>query len=216
MRRDKEDKWVFLGSCFRLWSPNHYITANHCVRDIESGHLKILNYFSDKDLQCVEIVRHSEADIAIIQIKGDIPKEYQRFKLADKWGLGSQIHCFGYVSDTMATLCAANARVIGGIIQREFVYNDGTYISPAIELSAPIPKGTSGGPAFFANDDEFAIGVAIATIESEVVVHGFEAYEENGHCEKERISEITRYGVILNFGHKDIKKWLEDNLGGKK
>jgi S1-C subfamily serine protease len=216
MRRNKKGDWIFAGSCFRLWSPNHYITANHCIQGAEPDHLKVLNVISGaQDLECSNVARHPAADIAIIQIEGDIPGEYERFKLADKWGLGGQIHCFGYVSDTMATLCAANARVIGGIIQREFVYDDGIYKSPAIELSAPIPKGTSGGPAFIAASPEYAIGVAIATIKSEVVVHGFEEYKENGHYEKERISEITRYGVILQF-HVEIIRWLEEKLGTKK
>lgn len=217
MRRvNNEDRWDFVGSCFRLWSPNQYITAAHCIQDAKPDQLKVFNVFPNGDFRCKNILRHPAADIAVIQIEGNVPKEYERFSITDKCDFGYPIHCFGYADDRMLTLCADNARVIGGIIQRQFVYNDGTYISPAFELSAPIPKGTSGGPAFLADDPQFAIGVAIASIQSQIVVSQLEYHEENGHCEKETISEITRYGVILNFGAKNIKAWLEDNLGGGK
>lgn len=107
----------------------------------------------------------------------------------------------------------APGRVIGGIIQRDFTYVDGIYSSSVFEFSVPIPKGMSGGPAFIASKDDLAIGVAIATIKSEVVVSSFEEYGKNGTKERERISEIVRYGVVLRL--LTVKDWLEEILPQK-
>jgi len=202
-----------VGSSFRLWSSNHFITAQHCVRNIEPSQLKIMNPLSDTHhFNCLAINRHAKADIAVLEVQGTIPEQLEKFKLSNKEAsYGANIHCFGIMINLLET--GAPARVIGGIIQRDFTYKDGTYQSAALELSVPIPKGMSGGPAFFAHRDDIAIGVAIASIKSEVVVSEFEEYENDKLKEKERISEITRYGVILNLW--EVKSWLEEVIPKK-
>ena len=49
--------------------------------------------------------------------------------------------------------------------------------------------------------------MAIGTIKSEVVVSSFEEYENEKIKERERISEIIRYGVVLRI--LKVKDWLE-------
>jgi hypothetical protein len=216
LRFDKIDKrWKIEGSCFRLWSSKRFITASHCVKDAESAQLKVMNVLSDKDdLECKTIYRHPKADIAILEVQGEVPSQFGQFKLVEKdYSLGLQVHCFGMLADWEGSSHYAPARVIGGIIQRGLTYTDSLYSSSAMELSVPIPRGMSGGPAFIASKDDTVIGVAIGTLKSEIVVSGFEEYEKNGVKEKERISEITRYGVILNLF--SVEDWLKEMLPKK-
>ncbi len=186
------------------------MTADHCVRGLKTDQVQIMNPLDDySDFQCIYIHHHSQADIAISEVSGKIPKQFERFKLTEKDIVyGAQIHCFGMNLDLFDdSRFNSPARVIGGIIQRDFLYRDGVYESFVLELSTPIPKGTSGGHAFFANKDDTVIGMAIGTIKSEVVVSSFEEYENEKIKERERISEIIRYGVILRL--LKVKDWLE-------
>ena len=153
------------------------------------------------------------ADIAVLQVKDNITQEFQRFKLSQKeYTLGAYVHCFGLLHDWMLNPNheIAPGRVVGGIIQRDFIHNDGLYVSPSLEFSAPIPIGMSGGPAFYAHKDDTVLGMAIGTIKSSVVVHQHTEYEDDKVKEKEKISEITRYGVILRL--LKFKDWLESIL----
>lgn len=147
--------------------------------------------------------------LAILKVEGDIPEIFEKFKMSEQdFAYGSQVHCFGMNIDWNKS--GSTGRVIGGIIQRDFTYSDGKYKSKALESSAPIPKGTSGGPAFFANKDDIVIGMAIGTIKSEVVVSSIEQHEEREVKMRERISEIIRYGVILRLD--PLKEWIQSIL----
>ena len=210
LRCNKVGKPEIAGSTFRLWSSNHFITASHCVQDIEPAQLKIMNPLNNNhDLNCVAIHRHSKADIAVVEVEGPVPERFQKFKITrSDFSYGAPIHCFGIILDWEGSTDYAPARVIGGIIQRDFIYDDSVYKSPAFELSTPIPKGMSGGPAFLAVQADVAIGIAIATIKSEVVISSFEECENDEIKTRERISEITRYGVVLRLY--TVRDWLEE------
>jgi len=210
----EENKYEFCGSCFRLWARDYYITARHCINGSTPETIKVLNCLNDDLLiDCVAIHEHPTADISILQVKGCVPQEFQRFRLSqEEYKLGTNIHCFGLLHDWMRNPNheMAPGRVIGGIIQRDFIHNDGLYVSPSLEFSVPIPMGMSGGPAFFAHKDDIVLGMAIGTIKSSVVVHGYTKYEDDRVKEKEKISEITKYGVILRL--LQFKNWLESIL----
>ncbi len=205
-----EDGKNILGSCFRLHSKNHYITASHCVGTRKPQEISVLNCLDmENDLRCESIHRHPKSDLAIIKISGTVPDTFEQFKLVERdTFVGTQIHCFGVIPDWSKERGDAPCRVIGGIIQRDFNYKDGDFESPSLELSSPIPKGMSGGPAFIANAPEEAIGVAIASIYSEVIMYQFKEYENEKLKEREKISEITRYGVILRL--KPFEAWINE------
>jgi hypothetical protein len=198
---------TILGSCFRVNDSNYYITANHCLDRLESKDLAVSNIFRNNDLLCSSIHRHDKADIAIIKVEGQIPKEYGNFNIveADHF-VGTTIHCFGMMEEGEHIKGDSPMRVIGGIIQRDFIHKNGPYESWCFEFSSPIPKGMSGGPAFLARNEKIVVGVAIGTIKQEVVISGFEEYQNGNLKQKERISEIIRYGVILRLN--PIKKWI--------
>ena len=198
------------GSCFRLWSDTHYITAAHCVQNIVHDELRVMSCLRQSgDLQCVGVITHPQADIAILEVTGEMPDQFEKFGLYDKdFCPGQQIHCFGMVCSSDGSFANVTQRIIGGITQRDFTYADGQYKSKVIELSAPIPIGMSGGPAFLAAKPNLAMGVAIATNQAEVVIARFADYENGNLREREKISEIVRYGVVLRLY--TVLDWLKE------
>jgi hypothetical protein len=206
-----KDRYELCGSCFRLWANNYYLTARHCISESSPDVIKILNCIDDRSfIDCVAIYEHPTADVAIMQVSGVVPEQFQKFKLSEnEYKLGAPLHCFGFLHEWYQNPNhkASPGRVIGGIIQREFIHNDGIYVTPAFEFSVPIPIGMSGGPSFYAQKDDTVLGMAIGTIKSSVVVHGFTEYEDDKVKAKEKISEITRFGVILRL--LKFKDWLE-------
>lgn len=203
------------GSCFRLWSTKHFITANHVVMGLENQNIQVLNYATDADFSCINVTRHPVADIAVIEIDEEPPVHMDSFRLSDREFLyGMPIHSFGVVSDLLASKDKNPFRVIGGILQRDFIYSDGRYTSSAVEISSPIPKGHSGAPAFIATSPDQVIGVSIATIQSELMLKMINEYKDTEVYEIEKISEYTRYGVVALLG--PIRDWLESIIGNSK
>lgn len=207
--KTSQGKKELLGSCFRLEAPNYYITTNHCIENLEPKEIEVMNAMDENnDIPCVAIHRHPKADIAMIEVEGKIPDEYEKFQLISRDSfVGTQVHCFGMLAKGEHIKGDSPVRTIGGIIQRDFHYKNRKYEFLAFELASPIPKGMSGGPAFIADKPHLAVGVAIGAIESEIVVAGFTEYENNQIKERERISKITQYGVILRL--KPLEDWLK-------
>lgn len=213
----ENNKPEFAGSCFRLWADNHFITAAHCVEGSIPENICIFDIMQQKFLPCVNIFRHPSADLAVIEIAGQVSSKLEKFVLAEcKCTFGENVHCFGALSDWRKTFLIdeiANARVIGGIVQRFFEHNSGQYSSPVFELSAPIPKGMSGGPAFNAKQSVIAVGVSIGTIKSDTIVSEIIEYEGEKQKVVEKISEVVRYGVVLRLF--EFTDWLKGILPEK-
>lgn len=218
VRHPGEAKYAFGGSCFRLWSDNCFLTARHCVHGLAANNIAVLNCLAEDNtediaLKCVTLFEHPVADIAIVQVEGNVPASFQKFKLANKdYDLGTCVHCFGILDEWMATHRPQDGpgRVVSGIIQRDFIWRDGPFVSGALEYSAPIPRGMSGGPAFYAHQSDTALGIALGTITSNVVVSEYRDYRDNTLHETEKICEVTRYGVILELF--PLQEWLWKNL----
>jgi len=208
-----ESSITILGSCFRLWSPSHYLTAQHVVDSFPEKNIFIMNPFdSSGDFYVKTIHKHLTADIAILKVDPIPDARFEQLKITDSEAkLGQDIHCFGIVWDLFQSRERSQFRVIGGILQRDLLYNDGNYKSEAFELSAPIPKGLSGGPAFLGQQPEIVVGMALATIQSEIQLSSITEIQENGKCFSERISEYTRYGIILRLF--PLMDWIKSIIG---
>lgn len=201
-----------LGSCFRLRSGRRFITAAHCVESRSPSDVAVMNPVDEKqNFLCEQISRHPSADLAILEIGNDAPDKFEILRHRDYGkALTLPVNCFGFVADSSRGFSHVTPRVIGGLIQRDLVYSDGKYRSEALELSVPIPRGVSGGPAFASSDPEGVLGVAIASIKSEVTVHSFTEVRGGGEVYKEKTVEVVRYGVILRL--ESMMAWVRDEL----
>lgn len=66
------DNQNFMGSCFVFRHPNTFLTAAHCVKDIEPSHIQILLPLSEtsEPFNVVSSDHHPTADIALIKTVG--------------------------------------------------------------------------------------------------------------------------------------------------
>lgn len=202
-----------LGSCFRVHSRQHFLTARHCVESVDPSEVAILNVVEENsDLRCLSISRHPTADIAMIETRDAVPVEYEQFVLTD-WSraYGAPIHCFGMVAGSERDFQNLTQRIIGGIVQRDYVHAEGIYQYPALELSVPIPMGMSGGPAFYEHKPTQVIGLVTGCVTSEIVVSRVEEVVNGDSVVRERVSEITRYGVAVWLEH--VKDWIHSVIG---
>jgi hypothetical protein len=131
----EKKRYGFAGSCFRLWSDNHFLAARHCVNGSAPEKVAVLNCLGEDDtkdelMKCVSISEHPTADLAVIEIKGTVPNLFQKFRFADRdYDLGTCVHCFGILNEWMVSPNQESApgRVIAGILQRDFVWRYGPY-----------------------------------------------------------------------------------------
>lgn len=202
-----------LGSCFRLWAPRRYVTASHCVAGLEPGSVAVMNsYDPDHDLPASSITHHPKADIAVVEVSGEIPSAYTDLYFHE-WGrdMGGPVWCYGIVCGPETGPREMFHRGLSGTIQRAFQHSVGPYSSEALEYSEPIPKGMSGAPAILLWDPPRAIGVALGTLDSELVVQRYEEREEHGVRYREKVIKVAQYGVILRLD--SVKPWLLEVLG---
>lgn len=77
----------YSGSCFRLWNPNYFITARHCLGNCLPSDIEIINT-STNDLAVVKIEKitgHPQADIVILKAEGNLQKDKNQFiKISDQ------------------------------------------------------------------------------------------------------------------------------------
>ena len=197
------------GSAFRLWSPGHYVTAAHCVAGLDPTSCRILAT-EDQDIGVESICFHHTADVALLTVDpATVPEQFEVFANLTDTNLGQQMHCFGFVAKSAQG--PVTPRVISGIVQRHFEHCDASFRSPAIEIGVPVPKGMSGGPIFLSISTDSVAGVAVGSVESEVIVHGLEEVQQDGATYRERISRITEYGVGVRLAK--LEEWLKEKLG---
>ena len=197
------------GSCFRLADDRYFVTAAHVASNIELANLRIMNPFDEADdFVAVAVQLHPTADLAVIEVASPISSKFEPFRLSEfDFKYGMQLHSFGAASDLVDSRQTNPYRVVGGIVQRDFEYRDGRYSSVALEVSCPIPKGHSGAPAFVAAQPRIVVGLSIATVQSELTLSVVTDVDTPGKREVEKVSEFTRYGVILRLW--PYKDWLD-------
>ncbi len=208
--KTNQNESELIGTCFRVNAPSYYITASHCINGLDPQEIEVMNCLDkSENLACTSVYNHPKADIVILKVEGNIPEEFETFQIVERDNfVGVQVHCFGMLLQSEYIKGDSPARVVGGIIQRDFLYKNNYYEFLAFELSNPIPKGMSGGPAFIANKPNLVVGIAIGAIKSEIVVSEFTEYEGDRTKEREKRSEITRYGVVLRLN--PIKDWIDE------
>lgn len=204
---------IILGCSFRLWGDCEFITANHCIENIVADELFVLDLLEEdpfkENIPVTDIIRHPTADIAILKtVERDLSK-YHKFLISkNDLSLGAPLHGFGYVS----RLKDNSFRVVPAFSMRDYHFEEPNYHYQAIELSMPIPKGTSGAPIFSAWKPNPVIGVATGCAYSEIELRNITYYQDEKMIERERISEFTRFGIALSIKH--VLPWIIENIPG--
>lgn len=206
-----------VGCAFRLKAhPSHFLTAAHCVADLEPPDLEVMDPVrDDEDIACAEIVIHPEADLAMLRCDHPFPEFFEACEFyPEDYKLGTQVHCFGYCSDlqTERPERGARHRVVGGIVQRDLIWDNRNYSSRALELSMTVPRGMSGAPVFVLERPGPVLGVALGTLESEIVAYQSEEFTDGHVVSRERVSRIVQYGVALRLH--PYRNWISDVCAG--
>lgn len=208
IRKGIDHGWEYGGSTFRLWNPKCFITAAHNIADIESSNILVVYPFEpEEDLKVVNVTRHPTADLALLWLDEEPYSDIQSFHEIMGFYFGLSIWTFGLASlDLGGGKREFIQRALSGNIQRRFIYESPLYSYNAIELSTPIPKGFSGAPVYSVADPRRVVGVATATIETEML----EVYEVPEHRNDKRTLDKIQYGVCV-YLHR-IEQWLNDNI----
>jgi len=118
------------------------------------------------------------------------------------------LQCYGLTAD-YGGRTNREFRLVEGVVQRHLHYiDDPMHKTPAIELSAPIPKGMSGAPAFFAQGNDVVFGLAIGSKQSAIVDYEYEHVLKNGHENHVLRERIAEYGLVADMF--EVKEWLID------
>ena len=88
----------FLGSCFAFRAPDYWVTAAHCIGDLEGNQLGVFSPTGMPLKVARRVIRHPTADIAILNVVRETAEGVEPFwGTAGNYGLGEDFFAFGYV-----------------------------------------------------------------------------------------------------------------------
>jgi hypothetical protein len=95
----------FLGTCFAFREPTHFLTAAHCVGNLEAGNLSIFTpaafLLPESVLPVKSIVRHPKADLALLTVPPVDEGLILPFRdVASPAALGDEFCAFGFPEET--------------------------------------------------------------------------------------------------------------------
>lgn len=182
----------FLGTCFALRRPDHFVTAKHILRG-SPGELRVA-FGAQAETAVVdidEVVVHDRVDLAVLRASGPrryVPKggtpgpqqpsrevrELAHFVddvASDEVLTGVWYESYGLPTDLPSQLDrggVGEGRCFRGYIRRAMTFSGGWGTYRAVELSEGVPGGASGAPIYDPNDKRRVIAMATTTFESEI------------------------------------------------
>jgi hypothetical protein len=202
---------LYRGSCFRLWSPVHFLTAAHCVRDLPAERVLIVAPTAPgKPLRCDQVVVHKASDAAIVRTIDPIPEKMQQLRLGKYDALGAIVHLSGPVIDHPERV--ETFRALTSTIQRRFIHKDYEGLEyEALEISQPIPAGMSGTACYKEYPPGHVVGIATGTIESKIAQSSIEEIEHDGKVTITKEMRLIQYGVVAAID--PLVGWLREVMG---
>ena len=217
---DEGSESDFLGTCFAFPSPQHFLTAAHCIAKLEASSLRVDAVFGGMfQTEPVQwIARHPQADLALLGVSTSPWTSATPFARVRRHPLlGEPFYAFGYSVDVFsADPDKETDRLFRGHLQRIFYYSSPvsrtTY--PAFELNIPCPRGLSGGPVFVTEGDFEVMGIVTENLESTNYRSEEEALTRDGTTERTVYSQIINYGVALQLG--PYADWIDEMVKHRK
>lgn len=210
----------FVGTCFGFRHPDYYLTAAHCVGDLEPAELLVSqtapslrpNTMSWRAAPVIDIVRHETADLAVLSvdsnIAGPIAIPFSGHTVSN-FQLGEDFLAYGYPESVYGPEAREpTPRLFKGHYQRFFGHQSHMghrYL--AAELNVGCPAGLSGGPLFRPGAHSVVVAVATENIESAT---GADFEEEYDGEIKTVYRRVITYGVALLLD--PLRAWIEETI----
>src|ERR1700674_213212 len=95
---------TFIGTCFAYRRQGHFITAAHCLGDLQADQLGVMTPQRALIKSAIALTPHPTADIAIIEtptvhVEGDVVEPFEL--IVSNWSLGEDFFAFGYPIDVL-------------------------------------------------------------------------------------------------------------------
>lgn len=203
----------FRGTCFAFRRSDVFLTAAHCVSEIDAVTL-FVHTPAARGLYAVgEIERHPSADIAFLKL-ADLawPGGVEPFIHTKPFtALGLEFMAYGFPEDAPAPdvePLTPTPRLFRGYLQRQLTYRRAGHEYSAGEMSIPAPAGLSGGALFVAADFNSVVGVAAENVQSSTYVGRVEELASEAgkvtHVEREHV----QYGIAVLLA--PLGEWLDE------
>jgi hypothetical protein len=176
--------------------------------------LRILLPVIDHDgfIQVQAVVRHPEADLAVLRVPQINASEYLPFdniEASVTWG--DTVQALGYPEESEADGPVPTARLLTGTIQRFFTHSARKpHDYSACELSFGAPAGLSGGPVYNPRDSSRVIGVISDNHDSTTYLQAVEEIQESGAVCRQLTHELIRYGIAAHL--LPLQEWLDTQI----
>jgi hypothetical protein len=203
---------IFLGTAFGFRTRRHFLTAAHCVGDLDASSLAIVlpRAPAPGHIFVKTIDRHPKADLALLTLVSDAaPQGFLSTLSPTEHLLGIDFFAYGFPENVLSVdQREPTPRLFAGIFQRYLTQQSFMgYSYEAAELSIPAPAGLSGGPVFHAHGAQQLIGIVTENFDSTTTLESIE--EINARNEKRTIrnQRVISYGVTLLLD--PLLGWLE-------
>ena len=213
-----QERQAFLGSCFAFREDRAFLTAAHCVTNLEPH--EVSAWFPGEGSDPVElpirrmewIHRHSNADVAILKAAADSPRVEPFWSAVSNYALGEDFMAFGYPENVFGEDARMpTARLFRGHYQRFFEHRSHMgYRYQAGELSITCPPGLSGGPLFRPGAPEIVTALATENFDSTTTLERVETKTEDDQSVEHRYMRVISYGVAVMLD--PLSGWLDEHL----
>lgn len=211
---DSEDSWFFLGSCFAFRERRSFLTAAHCIGDLEAGDLRIHVPRVMRPPQPVtEVLRHPAADLALLRVREASAQGVEAFwNFVGNYGWGEEFAAYGYAEDLGRRAdTAPTARLFKGHYQRFWEHRSfASYRYEAGEMSIPSPPGLSGGPLFRPGAPQMVTALAAENVDSTTTLEALEETREEGETRTTHYQRVISYGLAVTLH--PLGDWLDEHL----
>jgi hypothetical protein len=214
--REIADEPVFLGTCFAFRSRRNFLTAAHCVANLESRQLAVVNVGDERKViwrGVSGVERHPTADIAVLHTlpmsdegrntigpeaaaTEDQTEGFQGY--VSNYGIGEDFHAYGFPENIFGDeQRTPTPRLFKGHFQRFLEYESRhlQYRYFAGEMSIPAPAGLSGGPLFRPSAPPIVTGLVTENLESTTFLDE-QVEQAVGHD----AAQVTKYKRVISYG----------------
>lgn len=201
----------FLGSAIAYRDETHFLTAAHCVGQLEPSQLAVsLAPGTTRAVRVQSVIRHPAADVAILVTESSgLSHPFRNYRRRPE--VGEEFVAFGYPENVFGVDAREpTARLFRGHYQRFYRHESYLgYAYEAAELSIPAPAGLSGGPVFLETSMDEVVGIVTENLESTTVLESVEEIQAPGKERREVFRKVITYGVAAVL--RDIGDWLDSH-----